>query len=439
VSEPDQLRIFVNGTALSVPRGARTLDAVRALDPAAADAVAAGERGVTDSRGLPVAPDAPLSGGTVLRVGSARRTGSPNGRTDAEPRRGEPGTAPPIPTDVLRRIPKAELHCHLDGSVRPATLIELGRKYGVPMPAATPEALARHMYVRDARHLEDYLTRFDVTLSVMQSAKSLERITYELAEDAAADGVRYLEVRYAPVLNARLGLALDAAVDAPIRALERAKRDFGITGRLIVCALRHLPPAVSLELSRLAVSYQGKGVVGFDLAGGEAGHPASAHRAAFDHAHEHGLACTCHAGEGAGAESIADAVHVCGAQRVGHGTRLHEDPRLMDELAERGIAIEACLTSNVQTKAARDYASHPLRTYFERGMRVTLNTDNRLMSGITLVDEYAHAARDLHFGLDDLCTLARNGFESAFLPDDERRTLLAAADRDIAALKAEVA
>jgi adenosine deaminase len=344
-----------------------------------------------------------------------------------------------ISRDLIKRIPKAELHCHLDGSVRPATLLELGRKYGVSMPADTPEALAHHMYVRDARHLEDYLTRFDVTLSVMQSAKSLERVTYELAEDAAADGVRYIEVRYAPVLNQVRGLTLEEAVEAPVRALERARRDHGITGRLIVCALRHLSSDLSLEFARLAVAFQGKGVVGFDLAGGEAGHPASVHRAAFDYAHANGMWCTCHAGEGAGAESVAEAVHVCGAQRIGHGTRLGENPRLADELAERGTVIEACLTSNVQTRAASSYAAHPLRGWFDRGMRVTLNTDNRLMSGVTLTDEYAHAARELQFSLDELCTLARNGFEGAFLPDDEKQAMLATVDREFAALRAEAA
>ncbi len=203
--------------------------------------------------------------------------------------------------------------------------------------------------------------------------------------------------------------------------LARAQRDHGIVGRIIICALRHLDPAISLELARLAVAHEGKGVVGFDLAGGEAGHPASAHRAAFSHARDHGMACTCHAGEGAGPESVADAVHACGAQRIGHGTHLIDDPRLMDELTEKGVAIEACLTSNVQTHAATDYASHPARAYFDRGMRVTLNTDNRLMSGVTLVDEYAHAARALDFTFDELCVVARNGFERAFLPESERR------------------
>ena len=337
----------------------------------------------------------------------------------------------------LQRLPKAELHCHLDGSVRPATLLALGREYGVPMPAETPQALAHHMFVRDARHLQDYLTRFDVTLSVMQTAPALDRVTYELAEDAAADGVRYLEVRYSPVLNQAGGLSLEEVVDAPLRALARAERDHGITGRLIICALRHLPHDISLELARLAVAYAGKGVVGFDLAGGEAGHPARVHRAAFDLAHAHGLLCTCHAGEGAGAESVIEAVRICGARRIGHGTRLGEDPRLADELAQRGTVIEACLTSNVQTRAARSYEAHPLRAWFDHGLRVTLNTDNRLMSGVSLTDEYAHAANELHFSAIELCTIARNGFEAAFLSGEEKGALMARVDREFATLRAE--
>ena len=296
------------------------------------------------------------------------------------------------------------------------------------MPAATPDALAYHMWVRDARHLEDYLTRFDVTLAVMQRADALERITYELLEDAHAEGVRYIEIRYSPVLNTRGGLTLDEAVEAPKLALDRAAAALGIKGALIICALRHLDPAVSMDLARLAVAHAGKGVVGFDLAGGEAGHPATAHAAAFRHAHAHGLWCTCHAGEGAGADSIREAVHACGAQRIGHGTRLAEDPRLMDEVGEKGIAIEACLTSNVQTRAAADYASHPVRTFIEHGLRVTFNTDNRLMSSTTLTDEYEHAVNALALDTDDVCAIARAGFESAFLPEDERRALVAAAD-----------
>ena len=163
----------------------------------------------------------------------------------------------PVSDALLRRIPKAELHCHLDGSVRPATLLDLGREYGVPMPETSADALAHHMYVRDARHLEDYLTRFDVTLGVMQSERALERISFELGEDAAADGVRYIEVRFAPVLNQQWGMSLEEAVEASLRGRARAEAAHGIVGRIIVCGLRHLSPDVSLELARLAVARTG--------------------------------------------------------------------------------------------------------------------------------------------------------------------------------------
>jgi len=338
---------------------------------------------------------------------------------------------------LLRRLPKAELHCHLDGSVRPSTLLELGRDHHVPMPADDVDALREFMVVRNAQNLEDYLTRFDITLSVMQTAESLERIAYELAEDAAAEGVRYIEMRYSPVLNTRHDLTLGDTVEAALRGVERAQRDHGIVSRLIICALRNLSPGISMELARLAVDYRGRGVVGFDLAGGERGHPASEHAGAFEHARAHGLACTCHAGEGAGAHSVREAVYACGAQRIGHATRLIEDAALTEDLNERHVALEICLTSNVQTHAAESYEAHPFRRYFDAGMNVVLNTDNRLMSGTTLTDEYIHAAERLDFSFDELCAVALNGFESAFLSDDERAMLIGQAKADIAILRSE--
>jgi len=338
---------------------------------------------------------------------------------------------------LLRRLPKAELHCHLDGSVRPSTLLELGRDHHVPLPADDVDALREFMVVRDAQNLEDYLTRFDITLSVMQTAESLERIAYELAEDAAAEGVRYIEMRYSPVLNTRHDLTLGDTVEAALRGVERAQRDHGIVSRLIICALRNLSPGISMELARLAVDYRGRGVVGFDLAGGERGHPASEHARAFEHARQHGLACTCHAGEGAGAHSVREAVYACGAQRIGHATRLIEDAALTEDLNERHVALEICLTSNVQTHAAESYEAHPFRRYFDAGMNVVLNTDNRLMSGTTLTDEYIHAAERLDFSFDELCAVALNGFESAFLSDDERAMLIGQAKADIAILRSE--
>ena len=344
------------------------------------------------------------------------------------------GMSPVIHSELLRRLPKAELHCHLDGSVRPATLLELGREYKKPMPRDDVEALTDYMRVDDANSLEDYLARFDVTLGVMQTAEALERIAYELAIDAAIDGVRYIEVRYAPVLNIREGLSLEEAVEAPLRGLARAERDGGAIGRVIVTGLRHLSPDSSMELARLAVGYKDQGVVGFDLAGGELGNPASVHAAAFAYARENDLACTCHAGEGDSASSVREAVHRCGAHRIGHATRLIEDESLTQYVNDRRIALEICLTSNVQTRAVESYQEHPLREYFDRGMNVVLNTDNRLMSGTTLTDEYLHAASTLGFTFGELAEIALNGFASAFIPWEERERLIVRARAEIAAL-----
>ncbi|CAN5294937.1 adenosine deaminase [soil metagenome] len=342
---------------------------------------------------------------------------------------------PPLTREVLRRLPKAELHCHLDGSVRPETMLDLGAEFGKPMPAADVESLRSYMRVDDARNLEDYLERFAITLSVMQTESALERIAYELAEDSAHDGVRYIEVRYAPVLNVREGLSLEQAVEAPLRGLARAEAALGIKGRVIVTAIRNMAPSVSQELAELAVAYRQRGVVGFDLAGGEVGHPAKAHRAAFEYARSHDLSCTCHAGEGDGPDSVRQAVHICGAHRVGHATRLIEDASLTDYCNDHRIALEICLTSNVQTHAADSYATHPFREYFNRGLNVVLNTDNRLMSGVSLTDEYVHAADSLAFGFDELARVAVNGFESCFLPHEERMLLIADVEREISALR----
>lgn len=342
-----------------------------------------------------------------------------------------------IDRELLRRLPKAELHCHLDGSVRPQTLLDLAREYGVSMPRADASGLAEHMTVRDAHNLEEYLARFTVTLSVMQHSAALERIAYELAADAHADGVWYLETRFAPVLNLRGGLEAPDVIDAVLRGLTRAEAEFGIAARVIVTALRDLDPSVSLEMARLAVEYRGRGVVGFDLAGGEAGHPASQHAAAFDYARSHDMACTCHAGEGDGANSVREAVQECCAHRIGHGTRLFEDPGLMEYVNDRRIPVEICVTSNVQTRAAESFATHPVRRYFDAGLNVVLNTDNRLMSATTLTDEYALAARHLGFTLDELSKMALNGFESAFLHFKERQDLLERATKAIAALQSE--
>lgn len=335
---------------------------------------------------------------------------------------------------TLLALPKAELHVHLDGSLRPLTLSELAREREQELPAYEPMALGTHMLVKDARNLEEYLSRFALTLSVMQDAEALARIALELAEDHAEENVRYVEVRFCPALNTQGGLSADEALDAVLAGLASARETVGIESRVIVCALRTLHPSVSVEMAELAVAYRGRGVCAFDLAGAEAGYPARDHLEAFGIARRAGLPITVHAGEGYGAPSLRQAVEEAHAGRIGHGTRLEEDPELLEIVRERGIPLEVCITSNVQTRVSPSYATHPVRRYFARGLTVALCTDNRLMSGVTLTDEYVHARDDLDFAAADLVRVARMGFESAWPDPETRARLLEDFDRTVAEL-----
>ncbi|MHB1194503.1 MAG: adenosine deaminase [Longimicrobiales bacterium] len=341
----------------------------------------------------------------------------------------------PASDAFLLALPKAELHVHLDGSLRAATMAELARERGVGMPWRDAEDLATHMLVSDAHSLEEYLARFVLTLAVMQDRDALERIAYELAEDHARENVRYLEARFCPALCTQAGLAAHEVLDAVLAGLSRAERDFPIVTRVIVCALRTLDPVVSVEMAALAVAYRERGVVAFDLAGAEAGNPVDEHMEAFRLAEAAGLPRTVHAGEGFGAPSIHQAVHLAGAARIGHGTRLSEDPELEALVRSRGIPLEVCLTSNLQTGVAAGYAAHPVRRYFDMGIPVVLCTDNRLMSGVTLTEEYRHARDHLGFGPDELVRVARTGFEVGFVERSVREALVVRYDAEVSKLE----
>lgn len=326
--------------------------------------------------------------------------------------------------ELLRRLPKAELHVHLDGSLRPATMLDLARSARIPLPASTPDALARHMLVDDARNLDDYLARFELTIALLQTPEAIERVAWEMCQDAAADGIRYLEVRYCPHLSCRAGLSLDEVLAAELRGLARGEADFGIVARAINCSLRHFDPAISAEIARHSVALLGQGVVGFDLAGPEASHPSASHAGAFEIAARGGLRITVHAGEAAGAASIAEAVHACRAERIGHGTRLFENAALRDYIRDRRILLETNITSNVQTRAVPGASAHPVRRYFDEGLNVTLSTDNWLMSGVTLSGEYWLAHTELRFTREEIDRMILNGFEGAFLAWPEREAMV---------------
>lgn len=326
--------------------------------------------------------------------------------------------------ELLRRLPKAELHVHLDGSLRPATMVELASAARLELPTNDPDQLRRYMLVDDAANLDDYLQRFDVTIALLQTPEALERVAYEMVEDAAADGLRLLEVRYCPELSTREGLSLDDVVAAEWRGLSRGAAEFGVRVGIINCSLRHYPPEVSLRIAERSVANRAHGVVGFDLAGGEAGRLPGRHHAAFDAAQAGGLGITVHAGEAAGAESVADAVRACHANRIGHGTRLAEDPVLQDYVRDRRILIETNLSSNVQTRVVRRIGDHPVRQYYDAGLNVTLCTDSWLMSGTSLSHEYWLAHTELGFSREEIDRMILNAFASSFLPWPDRQALL---------------
>jgi adenosine deaminase len=326
--------------------------------------------------------------------------------------------------ELVGLLPKAELHVHLDGSLRPETMIALAREAKISLPAKDPEALRRFMRVDDAANLEDYLRRFDFTIPLLQTPEAIERVAYEMVEDAARDNVRYLEVRYCPHLSERRGLTLDQVLEAELRGLARGEHDFGVVARVINCSLRHYDPKLSVEIAEHSVAFRDRGVVAFDLAGGEAGRPAGAHKAAFDVADKGLLGITVHAGEAAGAESVAEAIHLCHADRIGHGTRLGENIPLRNYVRDRRILVEANITSNVQTHAVPRASEHPVRGYFDAGLNVTLCTDAWLMAGVSLSDEYWLAHTALGCTRFEINQLILNGFAGAFLPWPERLKLM---------------
>jgi len=413
----DELSVFVNERAVRVARGATVQDAVAALDRDLAALLASDAAYVTDGVGRPVDAGGPVGeGGGIFRVVVTARRGPPR-----------------LSKEALRRWPKAELHVHLDGCLRPETMLELARAQGVRLPADTPEALTQALSVKGSRSLEEYLSKYEITLSVMQTAEALERIAYEFVRDVAAEHVRYVEVRYSPALH-RPALTLTEAIEAPLAGIKRAEAETGTKVGLIICGIRTLPPAVSLELAQAAADYRSAGVVAFDLAGAERGHPAAEHRAAFAHAARHGLACTCHAGEGDGPDSIHEALHACGARRIGHGTRLGEDPALLAYVVEHRIPLEMCLSSNVHTRTVAALAEHPFKRYLDQGVVVTLNTDGRLMDGISLTDEYYLAHAVLGLSRQDLARVVLASCESAFLPEYEKVALISRVQSELEAL-----
>lgn len=345
---------------------------------------------------------------------------------------------PHLSETVIRTLPKVLLHDHLDGGLRPQTIIELARDQEyTALPTSDAGELARWFHRGAQRgRLPLYLEGFAHTCGVMQTEVALERVAYEMIEDMHDDGVVYVETRFAPVFHTAKGLHWDEVVSAVLKGLDRGRQDYGVEYGLIICAMRNMK--LSVEMAELAVDFRDRGVIGFDLAGEEGGFPPKKHIDAFHYIQRANFNITIHAGEAFGKESIWQAIQWCGAHRIGHATRLIDDIALdahdptrtvkIGDLAQyildKRIPLEICLSSNVHTGAAGSVETHPFGVYYRCKFRVTLNTDDRLMSDTTMTKEFGVAQEVFELGLDDFEKITINSMKSAFVPYDRRIQLI---------------
>ncbi len=331
----------------------------------------------------------------------------------------------PITEKIIHDLPKIDLHCHLDGSLRLETILDLAEKDQVELPTKDPKKLRKKVSVGNHNiTLSRYIKMFDITLSVLQTPAALTRAAYELAEDAYRENTLYLEVRYSPILHTKRGMTPMQSVDAILTGLKQAEDNFKIKTGLIICGIRSISPEVSYQLAELAVAYKNRGVVGYDLAGVEENFPAKDHREAFYLILNNNINTTIHAGEDYGPESVHQAVHYCGAHRIGHGVHLKQDGDLLNYINDHRIAMEICLTSNIHTGSVPSFAKHPFKFYYDYGLRVTLNTDNRLISNTSLTKEYMLAHKHYNLHIMDFKEIIINGFKSAFLPHRTRTEII---------------
>lgn len=338
----------------------------------------------------------------------------------------------PLTREFVRKMPKVVIHDHLDGGLRPRTIIELAREADVPLYSTDSDSL-RAWFERGANkgNLKEYLEGFAVTCGVMQTRDALERVAEEALDDLRQDGVIYAELRFAPQFHLQGGLTEEEVMDAVLTGLERGGKKKDIRWGLIVCGMRSSPPELSLKMAELAITFRDRGCVGFDLAGDEFGHPPKDHLDAFHFCKRENFNITIHAGEAFGAPSIWQALQYCGAHRIGHCTRLTEDMvirdgrvlsmgRIAQYVLDHRVPLEICLSSNVQTGAVSNLESHPFKYYLRHKFRITLNTDNRLMSATTVTDEHWLAVERFGLEFSDLEKIAINGMKSAFIRYDHR-------------------
>ncbi|MDU7480914.1 MAG: adenosine deaminase [Hafnia alvei] len=322
------------------------------------------------------------------------------------------------------RLPLTDIHRHLDGNIRPQTILELGRQFNLALPAEELEALRPHVQITDtAPDLVSFLQKLDWGVAVLGSLDACRRVAYENVEDALRAGIDYAELRFSPYYMAmKHQLPVQGVVEAVIDGVRAGVRDFGVETRLIGIMSRTFGESACLKELDALLAYR-EGITALDLAGDELGFPGSLFLNHFNRARDAGLRITVHAGEAAGPESIWQAIHELGAERIGHGVKAVEDTKLLDYLAENRIGMESCLTSNIQTSTVASLENHPLKTFLRHGILASINTDDPAVEGIELAHEYNVAAPAAGLTPEEIRTAQINGLEMAFISEDEKRAL----------------
>lgn len=326
--------------------------------------------------------------------------------------------------EILKNIPKIELHCHLDGSVRPETMYELLIQQGENLETNDINKFEKLVSIREeCDSLIQYLKKFSYPLKVMQKQENIERITYELLEDLSKQNVKYVEIRFAPFLHMNDGLTFDEVVEGVLKGMNRAKKGFNILSNAILICMRHESCDNSLKVVEYGEKYLGKGVVAVDLAGNEQDFPPEIHKDAFDLAYNMGYNITIHAGETGIVENIPKSIELLHAKRIGHGIAAIKDSKVMELLKEKNIFLEMCPTSNLQTKAVDSIENYPVKKYLEMGIGVTINTDNTTVSNTSLHKEYELLINEMKLSINDILTIIDNSIEAAFISKEEKEDL----------------
>ena len=333
--------------------------------------------------------------------------------------------------ELLEDMPKTEIHTHLEGAVRPQTILDLAPEYQVQLPANTVEGLKKSVQMGPGENLLDFLKKFDCFRFVFDHPESLRRITYELIEENAQENVLYTELRINPVKHPEI-LSVDGVLDAVLEGIDQARQDFGVEAALIVSINRSYPIESAMQVARAAVARKDRGVVGLDLAGDEFHYPVEKFQAVFDYAQAHQLHITIHAGEAAGPESIARAIELCHAERIGHGVRLAESESILKQVQQRGIPLEMCPNSNLLINVVKDLPSYPLARYYHAGIPVTLNTDDRHIFDLRLSGEYLAMAQSCGLTVPELEEISLTGARVSFLPPARKATLIARMEQSMA-------